>query len=82
MLFRMEKNNIRRFAAFIGKVKTLGVSNFSIRTLSQILQHCKIVPAVNQVEMHPCWPQDELKAFCKEKGILLTAYSPLGTSYS
>jgi len=63
-----------------GKVKAVGVSNFSIKTLSHLLQHCKVVPATNQVEMHPCWPQEDLKAFCEEKGILLTAYSPLGRS--
>ncbi|KAL1746183.1 NADP-dependent oxidoreductase domain-containing protein [Schizophyllum fasciatum] len=61
-----------------GKVKTIGVSNFSVKTLSRLLPHCKVVPAVNQVEMHPCLPQNELNAFCGEKGILLTAYSPLG----
>lgn len=62
----------------LGKVKTIGVSNFSVKNLSALLPHCTIVPAVNQVEMHPCLPQNELKAFCDEKGILLTAYSPLG----
>ncbi|KAF8639508.1 hypothetical protein AX17_001413 [Amanita inopinata Kibby_2008] len=61
-----------------GKVKSIGVSNFSVKTLSTLLPHCKIIPAVNQVEMHPCLPQQELKAFCDERGILLTAYSPLG----
>jgi hypothetical protein len=63
-----------------GKVKSIGVSNFSIKTLSVLLPECKIVPAVNQVEMHPCLPQEELKALCEAKGILLTAYSPFGTS--
>jgi len=61
-----------------GKVKSIGVSNFSIQNLSILLQHCKIVPAVNQVELHPCLPQHALKKFCDEKGILLTAYSPVG----
>ncbi|KAL1710694.1 NADP-dependent oxidoreductase domain-containing protein [Schizophyllum commune] len=61
-----------------GKVKIIGVSNFSVKNLSALLPHCAVVPAVNQVEMHPCLPQNELKAFCDEKGILLTAYSPLG----
>ncbi|KDQ58974.1 hypothetical protein JAAARDRAFT_205970 [Jaapia argillacea MUCL 33604] len=61
-----------------GKVKTIGVSNFSIKTLTQLLPHCKVVPAMNQVELHPCLPSDDLKAFCDEKGIRLTAYSPLG----
>ncbi|TFL07208.1 Aldo/keto reductase [Pterulicium gracile] len=61
-----------------GKVRSIGVSNFSISTLSQLLPHCTVVPATNQVELHPCLPQDDLKTFCDEKGILLTAYSPLG----
>lgn len=63
-----------------GKVKSIGVSNFSIKTLSELLPHVKVVPVTNQVEMHPCLPQEDLKAFCEEKGILLTAYSPLGMS--
>ncbi|RDB25193.1 Glycerol 2-dehydrogenase (NADP(+)) [Hypsizygus marmoreus] len=63
-----------------GKVKTIGVSNFSVKTLNELLPHCTIIPAPNQVEMHPCLPQTELKKFCDEKGILLTAYSPLGRS--
>jgi len=61
-----------------GKVKNIGVSNFSIKTLTTLLQHARIVPAVNQVEMHPYLPQRSLLSFCKTHGILLTAYSPLG----
>ncbi|KAG6831759.1 hypothetical protein H0H92_007911 [Tricholoma furcatifolium] len=63
-----------------GKVKSIGVSNFSVKTLEELLPHCTVVPVTNQVEMHPCLPQNELKQFCQEKGILLTAYSPLGRS--
>ncbi|KAF9807466.1 hypothetical protein IEO21_08214 [Rhodonia placenta] len=61
-----------------GKVKSIGVSNFSIKTLNEILPHCTVVPVTNQVELHPCLPSFELQQFCEEKGILLTAYSPLG----
>ncbi|KZT27226.1 Aldo/keto reductase [Neolentinus lepideus HHB14362 ss-1] len=61
-----------------GKVKTIGVSNFSIKTLTQLLADCDVIPATNQVELHPCLPSNELKAFCESKGIVLTAYSPLG----
>ncbi|KZP11457.1 aado/keto reductase [Athelia psychrophila] len=61
-----------------GKVKSIGVSNFSIKTLTTLLASCTVVPAVNQVELHPCLPQDDLKAFCDSKGIHLTAYSPFG----
>ncbi|KAJ7715836.1 aldo/keto reductase [Mycena metata] len=65
-----------------GKVKTIGVSNFSTKTLEYLLLHCEIIPAINQVEMHPCLPQADLKAYCEAKNILLTAYSPLGTFFT
>lgn len=61
-----------------GKTKAIGVSNFSIKTLSVLLAHATVVPAVNQVELHPCLPQHALLAFCADRGILLTAYSPVG----
>ncbi|KAL0959905.1 hypothetical protein HGRIS_011570 [Hohenbuehelia grisea] len=61
-----------------GSVKSIGVSNFSILTLGELLPHCNVIPAVNQVELHPCLPQFDLKEFCDAKGILLEAYSPLG----
>ncbi|KAF5384506.1 hypothetical protein D9757_006470 [Collybiopsis confluens] len=61
-----------------GKVKSLGVSNFSIKNLEILLPHCTVVPVTNQVELHPCLPQNELKDYCEEKGIILTAFSPLG----
>jgi len=61
-----------------GKVKSIGVSNFSIKTLEKLLAKANVVPANNQVELHPCLPQEELKKYCDEKGILLTAYSPFG----
>lgn len=54
------------------------MSNFSIKTLEQLLSASKIIPATNQVELHPCLPQNDLKAYCEKKGILLTGYSPLG----
>ncbi|KAJ6602163.1 Aldo/keto reductase [Mycena sp. CBHHK59/15] len=63
-----------------GKVKSIGVSNFSIKTLEELLPHCSVIPVTNQVELHPCLPQEELKTYCEAKGILLTAYSPLGRS--
>jgi glycerol 2-dehydrogenase (NADP+) len=56
------------------------VSNFSLKLLSSLLAHPKttIVPAVNQVEAHPCLPQHGLVKFCRSRGILLVAYSPVG----
>ncbi|KAF7792257.1 hypothetical protein EIP86_003293 [Pleurotus ostreatoroseus] len=63
-----------------GKVKSIGVSNFSIKNLEILLPHCKVVPVTNQVQLHPCLPETELKAFCEVKGILLTGYSPFGST--
>ena len=59
-------------------MRAIGVSNFSIQTLKILLEHANIVPAVNQVELHPCLPQRELLDFCGTRGILVTAYSPVG----
>ncbi|KAK7028270.1 Aado keto reductase [Favolaschia claudopus] len=62
----------------LGKARAIGVSNFSVKTLTTLLEHAHVVPAVNQVEMHPCLPQPPLLAFCRDRGILITAYSPIG----
>ncbi|XP_057774713.1 non-functional NADPH-dependent codeinone reductase 2-like isoform X1 [Salvia miltiorrhiza] len=62
----------------IGLTKAIGVSNFSSKKLLEILATAKIPPAVNQVEVNPCWQQKKLIEFCKDKGILVVAYSPLG----
>ncbi|KAF7345400.1 putative aldo-keto reductase [Mycena venus] len=61
-----------------GRARAIGVSNFSIKTLEQLFKSAKIVPAVNQVEMHPYLAQTELLEYCRKKGILVTAYSPTG----
>ncbi|KAH8082844.1 reductase AKOR2 [Cristinia sonorae] len=61
-----------------GKVRAIGVSNFSIKTLNELLETAKIVPHVNQVEMHPYLAQPDLMAYCTEKGIMMTAYTPTG----
>jgi alcohol dehydrogenase (NADP+) len=62
-----------------GLTKHIGVSNFNSSKLDELLQHCTIAPEMNQVEMHPFLPQDKLVAYCREKGLLMTAYSPLGS---
>ncbi len=61
-----------------GKVKAIGVSNFNISHLENIIMECNIVPAVNQVEFHPWFLQTELFAYMKQKGIALEAWGPLG----
>jgi len=65
-----------------GKVKAIGVANYSVQYLKELLPKATIVPAVNQVENHPSLPQQEIVDYCKEKGIHVTAYSPLGSSGS
>ncbi|PVH77751.1 Aldo/keto reductase [Cadophora sp. DSE1049] len=65
-----------------GKVKAIGVANYSVKYLEELLPEATIVPAVNQIENHPSLPQQEIVDFCKEKNIHITAYSPLGSSGS
>ncbi|WP_088830089.1 aldo/keto reductase [Paenibacillus tyrfis] len=60
-----------------GLVRAIGVSNFKVHHLEDLLQDSEIVPAVNQVEFHPLLIQQELRTFCKEHKIQLEAWSPL-----
>jgi len=62
-----------------GLVRSIGVSNFSISKLKDLLGKCRIKPAVNQVELHPFLPQDELIKYCHQNNIAVEAYSPLGS---
>ena len=66
----------------MGKVKAIGVANYSVPFLEELLANAEVVPAVNQIENHPYLPQQEIVDFCKSKGIHVTAYSPLGSSGS
>uniref|UniRef100_A0A7N1A2Y9 NADP-dependent oxidoreductase domain-containing protein n=1 Tax=Kalanchoe fedtschenkoi TaxID=63787 RepID=A0A7N1A2Y9_KALFE len=66
----------------MGLVRSIGISNFSIQQIKQLLSFAKIVPAVNQVELHPFWRQDELVKFCQSKGIHVSAHTPLGAPSS
>ncbi|PNY25630.1 uncharacterized protein TCAP_04433 [Tolypocladium capitatum] len=63
-----------------GKARAIGVSNFNIRRLEDLLAKTTVVPAVNQIEAHPYLQQPELHAFCRSKGILVEAFSPLGNN--
>jgi diketogulonate reductase-like aldo/keto reductase len=60
-----------------GKTRSIGVSNFTIRHLTELLAETQTVPAVNQVEFHPYLYQRELLDFCAARGIVIEAYSPL-----
>ena len=60
-----------------GKAHAIGVSNYSISQLRDLLQNSDIVPAVNQIEFHPFLYQQELLQYCKINRIQLEAYSPL-----
>ncbi|XP_065862550.1 non-functional NADPH-dependent codeinone reductase 2-like [Euphorbia lathyris] len=62
----------------LGLTKAIGVSNFTCKKIEELLAAATIPPAVNQVEMNPCWQQKKLRKVCEEKGIHITAYSPLG----
>jgi len=62
-----------------GKVKAIGVCNYSVRHLKLLLKTCRIKPMVNQVEYHPMLVQSELASFCKAQGIALQAYASLGS---
>src|SRR3954447_3254590 len=61
-----------------GKVRAVGVSNFMVDHLTRLLDHAQVVPAVNQIEVHPYFQQPEVQAFNAEHGILTQAWSPIG----
>ncbi|MEQ2528650.1 aldo/keto reductase [Robertmurraya yapensis] len=60
-----------------GRVRAIGVSNFHVHHLEELLEDAEIKPMVNQVEYHPHLAQKELKSFCQNHGIQLEAWSPL-----
>jgi len=61
-----------------GRARAIGVSNFSERHLEDLMQRTEVVPAVNQVELHPFFTQEPLRAFHAKHGITTEAWSPLG----
>lgn len=62
-----------------GMVKAIGVSNFMLLQLKALLETAEVIPAVNQIEFHPGYVQQELVDFCKEEGIAIEAWSPIGS---
>lgn len=62
-----------------GLTRHIGVSNFSISKIEAISRGATIKPEMNQIELHPYLQQEEMRAYCREHAIHLTAYSPLGS---
>lgn len=60
-----------------GKIRSVGVSNFGVQHL-QWLKQAGFVPAVNQIELHPWWPNEDIVEYCRKNNIALMGYSPLG----
>ena len=63
-----------------GLVKSIGIANFSVSMIIDLLSYSNIKPVINQVEIHPYNSQQELVNFCHKINIQITAYSPLGSS--
>jgi diketogulonate reductase-like aldo/keto reductase len=61
-----------------GRARAIGVSNFTQRHLNRLFEETGVVPAINQIELHPRLPQDELRAFHAANGIVTEAWSPIG----
>ena len=62
-----------------GKFRAIGVSNYTVRHLEELLASCKVAPAVLQVEFHPRLVQGDLRALCAQREVCFQAYSSLGT---
>jgi 2,5-diketo-D-gluconate reductase A len=61
-----------------GLVRSIGVSNFTRRHLQDVIDDTGVVPAVNQIELHPYFPQDDMRSVHAELGVLTESWSPLG----
>ncbi|MFC4508213.1 MULTISPECIES: aldo/keto reductase [Streptomyces] len=61
-----------------GLVRSIGVSNFTPEHIERLEKETGVLPSVNQIELHPMFPQDELRAFHEAKGVLTESWSPLG----
>lgn len=59
------------------KVRAIGVSNFTIETLQKLIANAKIMPVINQIELHPKFAQQEMREFCRKYNIQVESYSPL-----
>ncbi|MGI5208789.1 aldo/keto reductase [Spirillospora sp. CA-108201] len=64
-----------------GRVRSIGVSNFTVETLRRVIDEAGVVPAVNQIELHPYFQQDGMRAFHRDHGIRTEAWAPLGQGH-
>ncbi|WP_155594061.1 aldo/keto reductase [Lysinibacillus cavernae] len=60
-----------------GRVRSIGVSNFHVHHLESLLKETTVIPVINQIEFHPHLTQEEVRAYCGDKGIQMEAWSPL-----
>ncbi len=60
-----------------GRVRAIGVSNFTVGQLDELIVNCRVLPMVNQIEFHPYLQQPELIQYCESKGILPEAWAPV-----
>lgn len=63
----------------LGLAKSIGVCNFKVSQLEELLKNAKVKPMINQIEYHPGFTQKEIVEYCKKEGILVEAWSPLGS---
>ncbi|MFF5960559.1 aldo/keto reductase [Streptomyces luteogriseus] len=61
-----------------GLVRSIGVSNFTAGNIERLEKETGVLPSVNQIELHPLLPQDDLRAFHADKGVVTESWSPLG----
>ena len=62
-----------------GKIRAIGVSNFLPMHIESLRKNCSILPMVNQIEFHPGYSQPSVVEYCRENGIAVEAWSPLGS---
>lgn len=74
---RLESWRALETAQRLGKVRSIGVSNFGAAHIENLLENARVVPAVNQVEVHPFCQRQPLVDLCNKNGIVIEAYSPL-----
>jgi 2,5-diketo-D-gluconate reductase A len=60
-----------------GRARSIGVSNFQVDHLQRLMDECDVVPAANQIELHPYFQNREVAGFCEETGIAIEAWSPI-----